>query len=83
MFANTDDWRSVEDDGRRKVIRHVLKNQCDAIISQTRTVANVSSLTLWENIFGFLLWHYHVLLESPGTAEEARADLNLLRDDAL
>jgi ferric iron reductase protein FhuF len=83
MFANTEDWRSVEDDGRRKVIRHVLKNQCDAIIRQTRTVANVSSLTLWESVFGFLLWHYHVLLENPGTADEARADLNLLKDDAL
>ena len=83
MFADAEDWRNVEDDKRRKAIRDILKNQCDAIIRQTRTVANVSSLTLWESIFGFLLWHYHVLLENPGTAEEARADLNLLKDDAL
>ena len=40
-------------------------------------------LTLWENIFGFLLWQYHVLLSNPGTAEEARADLNMLKDDAF
>ena len=72
MFANAEDWRSVEDEERSEVIRHILKNQCDAIIRQTRTAANISSLTLWENIFGFLLWHYHVLLENPGTAEEAR-----------
>ena len=83
MFANAEDWRSVEDDERSVVIRHILKNQCDAIIRQTRTAANVSSLTLWESVFGFLLWHYHVLLENPGTTEEARADLNLLKDDAL
>ncbi|QUW20852.1 hypothetical protein JSQ81_13630 [Sporosarcina sp. Marseille-Q4063] len=83
MFANAEDWRSVEDDERSTVIQHILKNQCDAIIRQTRTVANISSLTLWESVFGFLLWHYHVLLENPGTAEEARADLNLLKDDAL
>ncbi|WP_172372687.1 hypothetical protein [Sporosarcina jiandibaonis] len=83
MFANGEDWRSVEDDERSEVIQYILKNQCDAIIRQTRTAANVSSLTLWENVFGFLLWHYHVLLENPGTVDEARADLNLLKDDAL
>ena len=83
MFVQDDDWRNVEDGERSKVIQDILENQCDAIIRQTKTVANVSSLTLWESIFGFLLWHYHVLLENPGTAEEARADLNLLKDDML
>jgi ferric iron reductase protein FhuF len=83
MFANTEDWRSVEDDERNAIIRDILKNQCDAVIRQTRTAANVSSLTLWESVFGFLLWHYHVLLENPGTVDEARADLHLLKDDVL
>ncbi|MBO1909868.1 hypothetical protein [Sporosarcina sp. 6E9] len=82
MFANSEDWRSVKIDERSEVIRYILK-QCDAVIRQTRTVANISSLTLWESVFGFLLWHYHVLLENPGTADEARADLNLLKDEAL
>ena len=83
MFANAEDWRSVEDDERSKVMQHIFKNQCDAVIRQIRSVANVSSLTLWESVFGFLLWHYHVLLEDSGTSDEARADLNLLKDDAL
>jgi ferric iron reductase protein FhuF len=83
MFANTEDWRSVEDDERNAIIRDILKNQCDAVIRQTRTAANVSSQTLWESVFGFLLWHYHVLLENPGTVDEARADLHLLKDDVL
>jgi ferric iron reductase protein FhuF len=73
----------VEDDERNVIIRDILKNQCDAVIRQTRTAANVSSLTLWESVFGFLLWHYHVLLETPGTVDEARADLHLLKDDVL
>lgn len=83
MFTQTDDWREVEDIERREVIKSILKNECDAIIRQIRTVANISSLTLWESVFGFLLWHYHVLLENPGTAEEARADLEVLKDDEV
>jgi len=83
MFVHPEDWVEVAADERRDAIKRILKDECDAIIQQIRTVANVSSLTLWESVFGFLLWHYHVLLENPGTAEEARADLEMLKDDAL
>ena len=83
MFAHPEDWRDVAADERRAVIRSILKNEGDAVIRQIRTVANISSLTLWESLFGFLLWHYHVLLENPGTAEEARADLEILKDDEV
>ncbi len=83
MFASVEDWRYVEDDERQDVIRKILVDECAAIIKQIRTVTSVSPLTLWENIFGFLLWQYHVLLSNPGTAVEARADLDILKDDAL
>ncbi len=82
-FAFAEDWRYVEDNERRDIIRLILVEECNAVIKQLRTIASVSPLTLWENIFGFLLWQYHVLLSNPGTAEEARADLNMLKDDAL
>ena len=82
-FADADDWRDVEDDERRAVIRNILIKECDAVITQIRTVASVSPLTLWENIFGFLLWQYHVLLSNPGTVQVGRADLDALKDDAL
>lgn len=82
-FAFAEDWRYIEEDERRDVIRRILIEQCSAVIKQLRTVASVSPLTLWENIFGFLLWQYHVLLSNPGTAEEARADFDMLKDDAL
>lgn len=82
MFANVEDWRDVEDHERREVIKQILEGSA-VVIRQIKTVANVASLVLWESIFGFLLWHYHVLLENPGTAEEARVDLNLLKDDTL
>lgn len=83
IFASPEDWRYVEEDERRIVIRRILKDQCDAVIRRIRTITSVSPLTLWENIFGFLLWQYHVLLENPATSVGARADLEMLKDDAL
>ena len=82
-FAYSKDWQEVEEDERRDVIRRILKDEGDAVIRQIRTVSSVSSFTLWENIFGFLFWQYHVLLSNPGTSHEARADLNMLRDDTI
>lgn len=82
-FARAEDWRHVEDDERQAVIRQILSEQCSSVIKQLRTVSSVSPLTLWENIFGFLLWQYHVLLSDPSSADEARADFDMLKDDAL
>ena len=63
--------------------KRILQDECGAVIRQIRTVTSISPLTLWENIFGFLLWQYHVLLANPGTSVEARADLDILKDDTL
>ncbi|MFS0576894.1 hypothetical protein AB1K83_14740 [Sporosarcina sp. 179-K 3D1 HS] len=82
MFAVAEDWQDVDDENREGAIRNILEF-ADSAIRQTRSVSSVSPLILWENIFGFLLWQYHVLLSNPGTAEEARNDLNLLKDDSL
>lgn len=83
MFARSGDWVDATTYEREKIIRYILHNQCHAMIQQVRTAANISTLTLWENIFGYLLWHYHVLFQNPATAEEAREDFNLLKSDAL
>lgn len=82
-FAHADDWQEVSESNRQDVIRHILLNECADVILQIRSVSSVSSLTLWENIFGFLLWQYHVLLSDPGTADAARVDLDLLKSDAV
>lgn len=82
IYATESDWQSVEEDEHEAAIRKILL-KTDAIIRQLRTVSSVSPLTLWENVFGFLLWHFHVLLGSPATSEEARADLTVLQDDQI
>lgn len=83
VFVNEGDYINVAENNREEVIHHILHQECYAIIRQVRTAVNISSLTLWENIFGYLLWHYHVLLENPATSELARNDLNLLKADHL
>lgn len=77
-FVEETDWQSVEEEERQQVIRRILLD-ADQVIRQLRTVTNVSPLTLWENIFGFLLWHYHVLLADPVTADIAYSDMDHLK----
>lgn len=80
LYADATDWQPIEEDAHEEAIRKILR-QAHAVIKQLRTVTSVSPLTLWENIFGFLLWQYHVLLGNPATSMEARIDLDILKDD--
>lgn len=82
-FVSVTDWKDVNETNHKEVIRTILSEQCAPVIRQIRAVSGVSPLTLWENIFGFMLWQYHVLLANPVTATEARMDLELLKDDLL
>ncbi|MFF2754108.1 hypothetical protein ACFVR1_10240 [Psychrobacillus sp. NPDC058041] len=75
-------FREVKDD-RAKDIQHVWEHQCFSIIQQLRAQCSISPMTLWENVFGYLLWHYYVFLENPVIAEQAKIDWNLLQDETI
>ena len=79
-FITPNDFRYVEDDEREQVMANILYKQTFEIIQQLRKTTTISPLTLWENIFGYMLWHYHVLLENPGLAERAYEDLDMLEN---
>lgn len=83
LFAREQDWISIDESNRKEAMRFILHEQCHALIQQVRTKTNISALTLWENLFGYLLWHYHVLLENPATTDDAQEDLRLLKTDDL
>lgn len=83
LFVREQDWITVDEDQHKEIIHMILHEQVQPIIKQIRTVTNISALTLWENVFGYLLWHYHVLLENPATEEDARKGLNLLKLDTM
>ncbi|MDV6379399.1 hypothetical protein ORD22_14365 [Sporosarcina sp. GW1-11] len=82
MFVEARDWQMVEDEDRQGRIQRLLED-AHAVITSLRTVVPLSPLTAWENIFGFLLWQYHVLLSDPGSEMEARNDLEILKDDEV
>lgn len=77
-FISTNDFRYVEDDERESVIQKILYKQTFEIIQQLRKTTSISPLVMWENIFGYLLWHYHTLLENPALADRAYEDLEIL-----
>lgn len=78
MFVNANDWRYVDEDERQRVITQILYKQGHEIVQQLRKVTNISPLTIWENFFGYILWHYHELLENPGFADQAMEDIEVL-----
>ncbi|MBD8038198.1 Fe-S oxidoreductase [Solibacillus sp. A46] len=77
MYINPNDFRYVEDDERERVVTDILY-KASVIIGQLRKTTTISPLILWENIFGYMLWHYHTLLENPALADRAFEDLELL-----
>ncbi|KXH79297.1 hypothetical protein [Sporosarcina sp. HYO08] len=82
-YTRAEDWKVISNGRREEEIWHILHNECAAVFHQMRSVTAISPLIMWENIFGFLLWQYHVLLANPSTAQNARKDLELLKADRL
>ena len=83
IFVQEEDWVEISEIDRRSTIQFILKEQCHTIIEQVRSVSPIAARTLWENIFGFLLWHYHVFIEDSNTQEIAKIDLAMLKEDSL
>lgn len=83
MYIGTSHYRDVTDQPRDALVRYILHEQIQPLIVEMRKHSNVSPLTLWENVFGFLLWHFYVMLENPATMDQAKIDMNLLKSDEL
>lgn len=80
MFTRSEDWIMIDEDERQQAVSKVLTEQCHEIFSQLRKLGGVSPLTHWENVFGYMLWHYHTLSSSPATEDEAMEYLQILED---
>lgn len=79
LYVNPNDFRYVEDDERERVMTDILY-KASVVIAQLRKTTSISPLILWENIFGYMLWHFHTLLENPALADRAFEDLEMLED---
>lgn len=83
MHVNQKQYVDVEKEQREEIIKKILFEQIHLMIVEIRKYASVSTLTLWENVFGFLLWHYAVLLNQPSTQKQARVDMEILKSDEV
>ncbi len=80
MFLNGGDYTMAEQADYTEIIRKLLQAYVKEVSDALLTVSAAPSLTHWENMFGFLLYHLHVLLSDPGTSPDAEAVMNILKD---
>lgn len=77
MHITPNDFRYVKDEERERVITNILY-KVNTIITQLRKTTSISPLILWENIFGYMLYNFHVLLDDPTVSDRAFEDLEYL-----
>ncbi|GKV68570.1 hypothetical protein NCCP2716_10680 [Sporosarcina sp. NCCP-2716] len=80
-FPLPEAWGETTMGERNSVVRGLLQ-QIHSVIESLRSVSSISAKVLWENVFGFWLWQFHVLMQSPETAKDARLVLDCLKEDA-
>ncbi|MGB3262274.1 hypothetical protein [Paenisporosarcina sp.] len=83
MYIDKNDYCDVENLPREAIIQKILNEHIYSLILEIRKHSSVSPLTLWENVFGFLLWHYAVLLGNPATEKQARIDIEILKSPTV
>lgn len=81
-YIREEHFRDVREN-RAEDVRLVWEHHCYSIIQQLRAQCSVSALTLWENVFGYLLWHYYVFFDTPTIADQAKEDWTLLQNEAI
>ncbi|MDW0109856.1 hypothetical protein [Sporosarcina aquimarina] len=81
-FPIVDGWMEASIDRAGEVVRQILL-QIQMVIEALRSAAAISPNVLWENVFGFWLWQFHVMLNDPVTSDDARTVLNYLKSDDL
>ncbi len=82
-FISPKDYQDTSTISPKELVHHILHEQIQPMIHALRNYSSVSPLTLWENVFGFMLWHFHVMLNTTPTAEIAREVLDLLKEDDM
>ena len=66
---------------RNEAIRSLLDQYGHPVVEYMYKRAHVSKLILWENVWGYVLWMYSMLLNEECPA--AQSDLDLLLEDEL
>lgn len=78
MTARSADWDFVDEDERFEAVRTILHEQCYPVIQALRNITSISPLLIWENIFGYMLWHFHTLSQNAMTTDATIEVLDIL-----
>ena len=81
-YPDSKGWMDVPIKDAADVVRNLLI-QIQMMIEALRSAASISPNVLWENVFGFWLWQFHVMLNDPTCSDEARIVFNHLKDDSF
>ena len=73
----TDSFEDVHD--RHEAIRSILGQYGHPVVEYMSKRAHVSKLILWENVWGYVLWMYSMLLNED--CPSAQSDLDFLVED--
>lgn len=72
-----DSFEDIHD--RHEAIRFVLEQYGHPVVDYMSKRAHVSKLILWENVWGYVIWMYSMLLNED--CSTAQSDLDFLVDD--
>lgn len=82
VFPMREAWEETMAEHRNTIVRELLV-QVHSVIDSLRSASPIAAKVLWENVFGFWLWQFHVLLQSSETEEAARLVLDCLKEDTF
>ncbi|MDN4608849.1 IucA/IucC family C-terminal-domain containing protein [Sporosarcina highlanderae] len=72
-----DSFEDVHD--RHEAIQHILAQYGHPVVESISKRAHVSKLILWENVWGYVIWMYSMLLTEE--CPSAQSDLDFLLED--
>lgn len=78
LYVNEEQYESIEC-SREQRMRNIFL-LADELIEQLNPSSALRRLH-WENIFGYIIWHYHVFFQQPELKEKAMTDWMMMQQD--
>lgn len=77
-FCEEEEWRSLaSDQSRQEVVAEIWKfaRICIESLSSSKALQRIH----WENVFGYIVWHYSIFMQQSDLREKALTDWLLLQ----
>lgn len=82
FYLNNEEWHDIETEVERiKAMKTILGDFAGHMIHHLAKQTKVSRMTLWENIWGYVIWMYSTLISKQ--FEQVNQDLHLLLENEI